>query len=106
MKVFVAPDGTRWGVDVRVPGSSNALVLFHHPDGHTARKDRYAWYLGHGPESKSVTARLVADKVLDSLTDDDLRRLLRRSVRVSRGDVVGAPSNVNLAAGTSASLRR
>lgn len=106
MRTIRANDGTPWVVQVKTPGASNALVFFHHPDGLSAHLDRYAWYLGHGPESKSVTARLDAKKVLDSLSDDDLRRLFARSVRVSRGDTVGAPSNVALAAGTAASVRK
>ena len=103
MKVFVAPDGTRWGVDVRVPGSSNALVLFHHPDGQTARKDRYAWYLGNGPESKSVTARLDPKRVLDALGEEELRRLFRRALRISRADSAAAAAGTpNPATGVTA----
>ena len=89
MKVYEAPDGTRWGVEVTLPGSSNALVYFHHPDGRTARRDRYAWYIGHGPEARSVTARLSPEKVLAALTDEDIARLFRRSMPISRADIPG-----------------
>jgi len=85
-KPFNAPDGTLWGVEVSNPGSSNAMVLFHHPDGRTARKDRYAWYISTGPEARSVTGRLDPKKVFDSLEDRDLARLFRRSMLVSRAE--------------------
>jgi hypothetical protein len=83
MKVFVTPDGTQWGVEVLVPGSSNAMVYFHHPDGRTARKDRYAWFLGNGPEAKSVTARLDKKRVLDALDEEELRVLVRGDTAVT-----------------------
>jgi hypothetical protein len=103
MKVFVSPDGTHWGVDVRVPGSSNALVIFHHPDGGTARKDRYSWYLSNGPESKSVTARLDRERVLESLDEEQLRRLFRRAIRISRADsTAAAGGSTNPATGVTA----
>ncbi|HVE77467.1 MAG TPA: hypothetical protein VNA89_01325 [Gemmatimonadaceae bacterium] len=82
MKVYVSPDGTRWGVAVRSPGSSNAMVVFYHPNGQTARLDRYNWYITHGPEARSVTARLSPAKVLDQLDDRQLARLFRRSMPI------------------------
>jgi hypothetical protein len=33
MKTYTAPDGTTWKVMVQAPGSSNAMILFRHPDG-------------------------------------------------------------------------
>ena len=58
MKTWRSPDGTTWVVDVVLPGSSNAMVMFYHPGGKTARLDRYNWYISNGPEARSVTSRL------------------------------------------------
>jgi hypothetical protein len=86
MRTFISPDGVVWGVDVDLPGSSNAMVLFRHPNGRSARLDRYNWFISNGPEARSVTARLSPPKVLASLSDEDLARLYRRSMAVSRPD--------------------
>ena len=83
MRSFTGPDGTEWKVDVQSPGSSNAMVLFRHQDGRTARLDRYAWYISRGAEAHDVTARLKTRAVLDSLSDADVSRLFRRSMPVS-----------------------
>jgi hypothetical protein len=83
-KSFRAPDGVVWGVTVNLPGSSNAMVIFRHPSGASSRLDRYNWFISHGPESRSVTARLSPAKVLESLNDEELARLFRRSMPVSR----------------------
>ena len=72
MRTWRSPDGITWVVDVDLPGSSNAMVIFRHPDGATARLDRYNWYISNSPEARSVTSRLSPAKVLESLTDDDL----------------------------------
>src|ERR1043166_7177093 len=93
MKTFASPDGTLWKVVVQNPGSSNALVVFRHPDGESSRKDRYNWYISKGPEARSVTSRLSEQKVLDALDDATLALLFRRSMRVSRPD----PLKPNLA---------
>jgi hypothetical protein len=90
MKKFSSPDGVLWAVEVQNPGSSNAMVVFRHPDGASSRKDRYAWYISKGPEARSVTSRLVPQKVLDSLDDTALALLFRRSMRVSRPDPLKA----------------
>ncbi|MGI8546088.1 MAG: hypothetical protein ACR2M1_01955 [Gemmatimonadaceae bacterium] len=82
---FRTPDGTTWGVDVELPGFSNALVVFHHPDGSTSRKDRYAWYVWHGPESKDVTARLTLAQVRDRLDDRTVTDLFKRSMLIGSG---------------------
>ena len=82
MKDFHAPDGVHWKVEVSSPGASNAMVIFHHPDGRTARRDRYAWYITTGPEARSVTARLSPPAVLESLGERDIARLFRRSMPV------------------------
>lgn len=86
MRVFQSPEGVRWAVEVAVPGFSNAMVIFHHPDGRTARMDRYNWYYAHSPEAKNVTARLDPQRVLDSITDEQLAVLFRRSMLISAAD--------------------
>lgn len=83
MRVFQSVDGVRWGVEVQSPSASNAMVVFHHPNGRTARLDRYAWAQVNRPEALNVTARLEPAVVLDSLTDRELARLFRRSMRIS-----------------------
>ena len=83
IRPFRSPDGTNWGVEVQVPGASNAMIVFHHPGGKTARLDRYAWDIWNGPESRSVTSRVAPEKIMQSLTDDKLRLLFRRSMLVS-----------------------
>ena len=92
MASFRSADGTTWTVLVRNVGASNAVILFRHPDGESARKDRYNWYISRGPEAKSVTGRLDPKKVADSLTGDEVELLFRRSMPVSRSDgVPGGP---------------
>ena len=86
MRTWQSPDGTDWAVEVDLPGSSNAMVIFRHPAGASSRLDRYNWYLSNGPEARSVTSRLIKSKILDGLTDQDLARLYRRSMRISRPD--------------------
>jgi len=86
MRDFRSPDGIIWGVDVTLPGSSNAMVLFRHPNGRSARLDRYNWFLSNGPEARSVTSRLLPKQILESLTDADIARLFRRSMSISRPD--------------------
>jgi hypothetical protein len=83
-QAYRAADGTEWGIEVAVPGSSNAMIYFRHPDGRTVQNDRYNWVLSHGPEARSVTSRLKPKKVLESLTDEDIEMLFRRSMPVSR----------------------
>lgn len=85
-KTYRSPDGIEWRVDVDLPGSSNVMVIFRHPDRGSARLDRYNWYLSHGPEARSVTSRLSPAKVLDALNDAELAKLFRRSMRISRPD--------------------
>jgi hypothetical protein len=84
MKRYTAADGTEWGVDVVLPGSSNAMVVFRHPDGESARQDRYNWYISSGPEARSVTARLSPKRVLDDIDETTIDRLFRRSMPISR----------------------
>ena len=88
MRAFTSPDGVRWGVEVpkETVGASNAMVVFHHPNGRTARGDRYAWVLVDSQVARDVTARLDPGKVLDSLDDAQLARSFRRSMFISAGD--------------------
>jgi hypothetical protein len=88
MKTWRSSDGVLWLVDVDLPGSSNAMVLYYHPGGKNARMDRYAWYISNGPEARSVTSRLSKEKVLEGLSDADIARLYRRSMSVSRPDAI------------------
>lgn len=82
MRTYSAPDGTAWAIDVKVPSNSSAMVVFKHPDGETARRDRYAWYNAHLPESHDPRARLSPKQVLGVLTDADVARLFRRAMPV------------------------
>jgi hypothetical protein len=82
---FTGPDGTVWGILVRNPGSSNAMVVFRHPSAASSSLDRYAWYITRGPEARSVTSRLDPEAVLAALDDRELARLFRRSMPVSAG---------------------
>ena len=83
---FRAPDGVLWGVEIDLPGSSNAMIIFRHPDGNTTRKDRYNWVISTGPEARSVTSRLDPVRVLEGLEDEEIAALFRRSMSVSRPD--------------------
>ena len=85
-KTYKAADGTNWSVVVQSPGSSNAMILFRHPDGRSSRLDRYNWILNQGPEARSVTARLTPEKVLDHLNAAEIAALFKRSMPVSRPD--------------------
>ena len=85
MRVFKGADGTKWGVEVKMPTASNAMVVFHHPGGKTSGLDRYAWHQWHGPEARSVTSRVDDDSVMKVLSDDVLALLFRRSMPISAG---------------------
>ncbi len=89
MLTYSAPDGIQYSVQVAVPASSNAVVYFRHPDGQHTRLDRYNWYISRGPEARSVTGRLDPKLVEQSLDQETLARLFRRSMPVSRPDPVG-----------------
>lgn len=88
MKTYTAHDGTTWGVDIQSPGSSNAMIIFRHPDQRSSRLDRYNWVISQGPEAKSVTSRLVPEKVLAHLNAVEIGQLFRRSMSVSRPDPI------------------
>lgn len=85
MKSFRSPDGTDWGVQVELAGASNAMVVFHHPDGRTSRKDRYAWINWRGPEASNVQGRIDLAVVRAALTDAAIATLFRRSVLIGTG---------------------
>jgi len=82
---YQTPDGTNWGVDVSVSGPSNALIIFHHPDGHTSRKDRYAWLNWHGAQANDVTVSLTPDVVRPTLDERALDDLFKRSMPIGNG---------------------
>jgi hypothetical protein len=84
MKTFRSNNGIEWKVDAVLPGSSNAMILFRHPDGDSARLDRYNWFISRGPEARSVTSRLSPERVMEQLDDATIARLFARSMPVSR----------------------
>ena len=85
VKVFNGPDGVRWGVEVKMPTASNAMVVFRHPEGDSSGMDRYSWHQWHGPEARSVTSRVTPAAVMKVLSDDVLSLLFRRSMPISPG---------------------
>jgi hypothetical protein len=80
---FTGPDGTAWRVDVRNPGASNAHLFFVHPDPRRTRENRYAHVLWRGAESLNTSGRLDPVSVLDSLSDEQIAGLFRRSMPVA-----------------------
>ena len=82
LRPFRGPDGIEWGVKVLLPSHSSAMLMFHHPDGRSARLDRYAWINTHGPEAHNVTTRVVPKDVIERLSDGDVARLFRRSMPI------------------------
>ncbi len=82
MKAFVAGDGTAWGVEVRMPTHSSALVIFRHPDGATSLKHRYAQLNVRTPAANDPRARLASDELVDALDTRSLARLFNRSAPV------------------------
>jgi len=85
MRGFRSPDGTSWGVEVKMPTASNAMVVFHHPGSRSSRLDRYSWHHWHGPEARSVTSRVLPESVMKTLGDETLELLFRRSMPISAG---------------------
>ncbi len=92
--LFTDATGVDWKVDVRLPGASNAMVIFHHPRAGTRRLDRYSWWTIDAPEARNVTARLDKGLLRDNLTDEILATLFRRSALISAAD---DPRNVPVA---------
>lgn len=85
IREFDGTDGTRWGVQVKMPTASNAMVVFRHPGGDSSGQNRYAWHQWKGPEARSVTSRVTPDAVMNTLSDDVLGLLFRRSMPISAG---------------------
>lgn len=85
MKPFRTLDGTVWGVEVELPGSSSANVVFHHPDPSTSRRDRYARFDWRGPEAGDVTVRIPMARIRAALSDAVLAELFQRSMPVGWG---------------------
>jgi len=83
MRTFKS-DGVEWGVEVALPGSSNAMVIFRHPNGGSSSHDRYNWFISSAPEARSVTSRLSPERVMGQIDDAVLARLFARSMPVSR----------------------
>ncbi len=69
MKSFHSPDGTCWGVQAELAGSSNALISPITQTVERQRKDRYAWINWRGPEASNVQATIDLDAVRATLTD-------------------------------------
>jgi hypothetical protein len=82
---YTGPDGTSWIVQVMLPGATNAMIVFEHPDGGTSRRDRYNWVNIAGPGARNVTSRADASAVLRELTDAQIALLFRRSMPISSG---------------------
>jgi hypothetical protein len=80
---YTSPDGTDWTVEVMLPGATNAMIVFEHPDGATSRRDRYNWVNIAGPGARNVTSRADAAAVLQELTDVQIALLYRRSMPIS-----------------------
>lgn len=78
---FVDADGAAWFAEVRLPGASNAMVVFHHEGGRLPA--RYAWHIWRGPEARSVTSRVPAMRVLESLSDQEIALLFRKSAAIA-----------------------
>ena len=80
---FTGADGVTWGVEVRTPSASNAMIVFVHPDPQSSMRNRYAWWLSAGPDSQDVQARMTPKYVMESLTDADIAALFKRSMPIS-----------------------
>jgi hypothetical protein len=82
MTPYRAIDGTLWGVEVRMPTHSGALVIFHHPTGETARLNRYAWINARGETVHDPRTRLASAGLSQQLSERELARLFRRSMPI------------------------
>ncbi len=96
-RTFTGGDGTVWGVEVKLPSHSSAMVVFHHPDGTTARRDRYNWINADVPDARDVKARLDPATLLASVTEQQLALLFRRSMAISAADDPARAPVTNLA---------
>ncbi|MFI5242986.1 MAG: hypothetical protein ACHQRL_08255 [Gemmatimonadales bacterium] len=82
-RTYTSPDGTSWTVEIVLPGATNAMIMFEHPDGATSRRDRYNWVNIAGPGARNVTSRAEAAAVMRELTDAQIALLFRRSMPIS-----------------------
>ncbi|MEO8879822.1 MAG: hypothetical protein ABI446_05450 [Gemmatimonadaceae bacterium] len=82
---YTSPDGVDWIVLVMLPGATNAMIVFEHPDGGSSRRDRYNWVNIAGAAARNVTSRADATAVLRELTDLQIALLFRRSMPISAG---------------------
>ena len=98
MTPFRSPDGTPWGVEVRMPTHSGALVIFHHPTGETARLNRYAWINAQGATDPGT--RLASKGLTDALSERELA-LEGRSVQL----LPPLGHSIRLVSSTEATLR-
>lgn len=97
MKTLTAPDGVVWKVSIQSPGTSNAMIMFRHPDGRTSSLDRYNWVISNGADARSVTSRPAPADVLEQLNDAAILRLFQRSMAVSRPDILSRRADVETA---------
>lgn len=84
MNSYRDSDGVNWAFQVTLPGSSNAMIIFRHPDRQASGSDRYNWIISHSPQARSVTSRLDPEEIRKQLTEPQVRRLFERSMPVSR----------------------
>jgi hypothetical protein len=82
---YTSPDGVDWIVQVMLPGATNAMIVFEHPDGGSSRRDRYNWVHIAGPGARNVTSRADGEAVLRELSDTQIALLYRRSMPISAG---------------------
>jgi len=82
-RTFTDVEARNWTVEVRLPGSSNAMVVFRLVGAPNARQDRYAWFNSDSPEARSVTSHLDASDILRSFTDEQLALLFRKSMLIA-----------------------
>ena len=82
---YTSPDGVDWIVQVMLPGATNAMIVFEHPDGGSSRRDRYNWVNIAGPGARNVTSRADGEAVLPELSDAQIALLYRRSMPISTG---------------------
>ena len=82
---YTSPDGVDWIVQVTLPGATNAMIVFEHPDSGSSRRDRYNWVNIAGPGARDVTSRADGAAVLRELSDAQIALLYRRSMPISSG---------------------
>jgi hypothetical protein len=61
---------------------SGGLVIFHHPTGDSARRNRYAWINARRPEASDPRSRLAEATLTEGLDEGTLRLLFRRSMPI------------------------